>query len=141
MLLLALSLAFLEIRYEMRRRLILDETGFTRYFTSYLINGRIFIRVFTFYIAFDDLFLNSRVSDDQRNVCGRRLDTRVYSYTKIRGPRFERNYVVMGTWHVISIIAENKPHVHHKTHLHTIKVYNTRPVISLIIKILFFFDH
>ena len=31
------------------------------------------------------------------------------------------------TWHVISIIAENKPHAHHKSHLHTMKVYNTRP--------------
>ena len=31
------------------------------------------------------------------------------------------------TWHVISIIAENKPHGHHKSHLHTMKVYNTRP--------------
>ena len=26
------------------------------------------------------------------------------------------------TWHVVSIIAENKPHVHHK-----MKVYDTRP--------------
>ena len=26
------------------------------------------------------------------------------------------------------MMAENKPHVHHKTHLHTMKVYNTRPV-------------
>ena len=29
---------------------------------------------------------------------------------------------VMRTWHVISVIAENKPHAHHKTHLDTIKV-------------------
>ena len=28
----------------------------------------------------------------------------------------------MRTWHIISIIAENKTHAHHKTHLHTIKV-------------------
>ena len=32
---------------------------------------------------------------------------------------------VMRTWRVISIIAENKLHAHHKTHLHTMKVYNT----------------
>ena len=38
----------------------------------------------------------------------------VYKYTKI-------------PWHVISIIAENKPHAHHKSNLHTMKVYNTRP--------------
>ena len=34
----------------------------------------------------------------------------------------------MRTWHVISIIAKNKPQSHHKAHLHTIKGYNTRPV-------------
>ena len=34
----------------------------------------------------------------------------------------------MRTWHVISIIAENKPDAHHKTHLHTMKVYNIRQV-------------
>ena len=28
--------------------------------------------------------------------------------------------------HVISIIAKNKSHAHHKTHLYTVKVYNTR---------------
>ena len=45
----------------------------------------------------------------------------------------------------ISIIAKNKPYAHHKTHLHTVKVYNTRPVNFTIevvlIKIFFFFDH
>ena len=42
----------------------------------------------------------------------------------------------MRTWHVISIIVENKPQAHQKVHLHTIKVYNTRPE-SLLIKISF----
>ena len=42
----------------------------------------------------------------------------------------------MRTWRVISTMAENKPHAHHKTHLHTMKVYNTRPVSLLLIKIL-----
>ena len=37
---------------------------------------------------------------------------------------------------VISIIAENKPHPHHKMHLHTMKVYNTRPVSLMLIKML-----
>ena len=45
----------------------------------------------------------------------------------------------------ISIIAENKPCAHHKTNLHTIKVYNTRPVSLttevLLIEIVLFFDH
>ena len=49
------------------------------------------------------------------------------------------------TWSVFSIIAENIPHAHHKAHLHTMKVYNTRPVgltiEVLLIKILLFFDH
>ena len=35
----------------------------------------------------------------------------------------------------ISIIPENKPYAYHKTHLHTRKVYSTRPV-SLIIEVL-----
>ena len=30
-------------------------------------------------------------------------------------------------WHVISIIAENNQHALDKTHLYTMKVYNTRP--------------
>ena len=67
----------------------------------------------------------------------------MYNYTQIQGldsreitslPKIKN---VMRTWRVISIIAENKPHSHNKTHLHTIKVYNTRPVS--LIKILFFF--
>ena len=42
------------------------------------------------------------------------------------------------TWHVISIIAKNRPHAHHKTYLHTMKVYNTKPVSLLLIKFSFF---
>ena len=58
---------------------------------------------------------------------------RVYKYTKIQEPRFQRNYIIASEiekviyMDVISIIAENKSHAHHKTHLHTVKVYNTRP--------------
>ena len=37
-------------------------------------------------------------------------------------------------WRIISIITELKPHAPHKTHLHTIKVYNTRP-FSLTIEV------
>ena len=33
-----------------------------------------------------------------------------------------RTYGNNRTWRVISIIAENKPHAHHETHLHTMKV-------------------
>ena len=56
---------------------MLRETGFTLFFTSYFIDGRVFFRIFTFYIVFDDLFVNwlfsTRVSDDQKYVCSRRL--------------------------------------------------------------------
>ena len=57
---------------------------------------------------------------------------RVYKYTKILGPLFQRNYIIARdqknefTWHVIPIIADNKTHVHHKSHLHIMKVCNTR---------------
>ena len=34
-----------------------------------------------------------------------------------------------------TVIAENKAHAHRKTHLHTMKVYNTRPV-SLTIELI-----
>ena len=45
------------------RWLILDKTGFTRwrFFTSYFIDGRVFFRIFTFYIVLNDLFLNCLV--------------------------------------------------------------------------------
>ena len=43
-----------------------------------------------------------------------------------------------------SIIAESKPYAHHRTHLHAMIVYNTRPVSLtievLFIKIVFFFQ-
>ena len=63
----------------------------------------------------------------------------------MQGPRFKRKRVEMWwTWHVTSIIAENKPHAHHKTHLHTTKVSNIRPVRLpievLLIEILLYFD-
>ena len=44
---------------------LLAEGSFTTYF-----DGRVFFRIFTFYILFDD---STRVSDDRKYVCGRRL--------------------------------------------------------------------
>ena len=35
----------------------------------------------------------------------------------------------------MSIIAENKSHAHHKTHFHTMKVFNARPVYSLAMEV------
>ena len=44
-----------------------------------------------------------------------------------------------------SMIAESKPYAHHRTHLHAMKVYNTRPVASLSkfcsLRLFFFFNH
>ena len=77
-----------------------------------------------------------RVSNDQKYVCGRRLYVCIIH--NIQRPRFERNYIFARDQrkkHDVSIIAKNKPHAHHKTDLHTVKVYNARPV-SLIIEVL-----
>ena len=58
----------------------------------------------------------------------------VHKYTKIKGldSRETTSYCTESktwwTWCVISIIAENKPHTHHKVRLHIMKVYNNRPV-------------
>ena len=62
------------------------------------------------------------------------------NYTKIQGARFERNYIVIRTWHINSMIAKNKPPAHHKTHLHTKKAFNTRPVSLFWSESLFFFS-
>ena len=74
---------------EMRRWLILHETRFTR------------LRFFTFHFIDVDtlyLFLNwfsMRVSDDQKYVCGHRLQCiHLYKYKKIQGSRFQRNYII-----------------------------------------------
>ena len=69
---------------EMRRRLILHETGFIRWrvFTSFFYWRGVFFRISTFY-----LFLNwfsTRVSDDRKYVCGRRLYVCINSQ-KFRG--------------------------------------------------------
>ena len=80
-----LNFAYLEIRS--RSEEAINSTACTRwgFLTSY------FIDVDTFY-----LFLNwfsTRVSDERKYVCGRRA-MRVYKYTKIQGPRFQRNYII-----------------------------------------------
>ena len=47
----------------------------------------------------------------------------------------------MGTWCVTSIIAKNKPHAHHKTQLHTMRVCNIQDGSFVIKILLLFFDH
>ena len=102
---------------EMKGRLILHEKWFSRYkfFTSYLMDGRAFLRIFTFYVVFDDDW------------------ERAYRYTKINSREFHQcqSPKTWWTWRVISTITENKPHANHKTHLHAMKAYNTGPVYSL----------
>ena len=39
-----------------------------------------------------------------------------------QGPPFEENYIIAKLTRVILVIAENKPHSHHETHFHTMKV-------------------
>ena len=81
----------------MRKRLILHETGFTLFFISYFIDGRVFFRMFTSYIVFDDLFLNwlfsTRVSDDRKHVCARRLYTCINT-RKFKGLDSRDNYII-----------------------------------------------
>ena len=104
----------------MRGRLTVHETGFPRknIFTPSFIDGRVLFRIFIFNIVFNDLWV------------------RLCKYTKNKGlDSREITSKTWWTWRVISINAENKPHAHHKTHLHTMKVYNTRPV-GLTIKVL-----
>ena len=133
----SLSLAW-RLDREMRW-LILHETGFTRkrVFTSYLNE------VDTVYLFLN--WLNTRVSDDRKYVCGRRLyaciNTRKFKGLDSREITSLPENKKWFTWHVISIIAENKPHAHHKTHLHTMKVYNTRPSQFWWLRFLLFFVH
>ena len=70
---------------------------------------------------------------------------RVYKYTEIQGPGFQRNYIITGdktklfTWHVISIIAENYTACSSQDHLRTMKVYNIRPSQICYLRFLVFF--
>ena len=131
----------------MRRQLILHETGFTRqrFFIYFLLQQRwVFFRIFTFY-SFLNWFTvyscSTSVSDDGKYICSRRLYACINTQ-KFKGldsreitslPEIKKWF----TWHVISIIAENKLPANHKTHLHTITVCNTR--LSQFCQLRFFF--
>ena len=122
------SLAW-RLDWQMMRRLILHETAFTcwRFFTSF------FIEVDTVYLLLN--WFRTCISDDRKymHICGRRvyscMDTWKFKGLNSREstslPEIKKRWF---TWHIISIIAKNKPHAHHKTHLPTMKVYNTRPL-------------
>ena len=112
---------------EIRRRLIRQETWFTRlrFLTS------CFIDLDTFYLSLN--WFSRRVSDDQKFFCDRRLyaciklileNSRASIPDKLRHCQISKKWF---TRNVISIIAENKSHAHHKNHLYTMNVYNTQP--------------
>ena len=91
---------------------------YKRFFTSY------FIDVDTFYLYLN--WSSTRVGDSRKYVCGCRL--RVYKYTKIEGPRFQRNYIIArdqnSDLHGTSF--QSSPKINRM--LNIIKVvYNTRP--------------
>ena len=121
----------------MRRRLIVHEKRFPLFYTTYFIEGRVFFRIFTFYIVFDlclNWLFSTRVCDDRKYVCGRRL------YSCINTRKFKRLVRVI----ITSLPEIKKCHgrgASFATHLRTMKVYNTQPV-SFTIKVfslIFFF--
>ena len=66
----------------------------------------------------------------------------MYKYTKLQGPQFQRNYIIAGDkksdlHDVITIIAENKSHAHHKTFAYNESLQNPS-IAVLLIKIVFF---
>ena len=82
------------------------------------------------------------VSDDQKY----RLSA-VAGYTRVNTWKFksfdsrETEIKKWFTWHIISIIAENKPHAHHKTPFAYNESLQPPTIVVLLIKILIFFDH
>ena len=81
----------------MRRRLILHET------TSYFIDGRVFFRIFIFFISYSTM-IDYRCVNTGKSIPREKLN-------HCQRPK------TWWTWRVTSIIAKNKPHHHHKTHL------------------------
>ena len=81
----------------------------------------------------------NNVSDRRLYAC---INTRKFKgldFRKITSlPEIKKSF----TWHVISLIAKNKPHAfpYIQPHFHTIKVQHTT-ISVLLIKILMFFDH
>ena len=120
---------------ERRRRLILHETVFTRwrFITSYFVD----VDTFSLYLN----WFSRRVRDDRKYVCGRRLYACINSRASIPEKLHHcQRSTKWFTWHIISIIVENKPHAHHKTPF----AYNEslqRPTIAVCLKFFFFFDH
>ena len=90
----------------------------------YFINSQVFFTYLPFYIVFDDLVLG--------------WSTHVQIH-KNKGPWLQRNYIIAKEQKrdeygesLIQSSPGKKTHAHHKTHLHTMKVYKTRQVIITI---------
>ena len=132
----------------MRRWLILHETGFTRwrFLTSYFnlstveySSGYLLFISYSTICFWINLVRVLATTGNTSAIAGYTLAciiTRKFKGLDSREitslPEMKN---VMRTWRVISIIAENKPHSHHKTLLHTMKVTITIEVLLL------FFDH
>ena len=114
-----LSLSCLEIRSSNEKAINSTRNRIysLKVFHFLLYRHRVFFRMFTFYLFLN--WLSTRVSDDQKYVCGRRLYARKIQKNlrasipeKLHHCHRSKKWF---TWHVISIIVENKPRAHHKT--------------------------
>ena len=105
-------LLYWRLDWEKRRRLILHKTEFThqRLFASFFIN------VDTFCLFLN--WFNMRVGNDPKYICCRLyacINTWKFKALNSREITSLAEIKNWYTWHVISIIAENKSHAHHKT--------------------------
>ena len=121
---LALSLACLEIR--LRNEEAINSTR-NRIYSLKVVYFLLYRRRYFLFVN----WFSSRVGEDRKYVCGRRIyaciNTRKFKGLDSREIASLSGIINWFTWHVISIIAENKPHAHHRTHLRAMKVYNTLP--------------
>ena len=88
----------------------------------YFLPSSYFIDVDTFYLCLN--WFRTRVSDNQKYLSGSRLyayiNTRKFKGLDSREITSLSDIEKVIYMHVISIIAENKSHAHHNTHLHTV---------------------
>ena len=134
----AFSLACFEIRSRKRRRLILHETAFTRW--RFLLPT---LSTLILFICFwtDLVRALATARNTSAVVC---LNTRKFKGLltipeKVHHCQRSKKWF---TWHVISIMTENKPHAPHMQEAFAYNESLQHPIISvLLIKILIFSDH
>ena len=98
----------------MRRQLFLHKTRFPSYFIDCLV----FFRIYTFYIMFNNLFLNWLSTKTQK--------LRALIWEKLHHCREQKCDEHGASFQSLPI--ENKLHAQDNTHLYTMKVYYTQPV-------------